>query len=128
MEFGVNQRRYSRGSSVFRQSMHAEMDLIRKLGNRAAGAKIYLYRFNNADGPESRCNKNGRPCMLCQHALKAAGVSRVVYVNDDGVVSTLKARDMVHLVGHPTEITRHFLDRYSGNHHGRFVAQDFLAG
>lgn len=124
----MNQRRYSRGSSVFRESMHAEMDLLRKLGTRASGAKIYLYRFNNADGPDSRCNKNGRPCMLCQHALKSAGVSRVSYVNDDGVVSTLKARDMVCLVGHPTEITKHFLERFAGNHHGRFVAQDFLAG
>ena len=108
--------------------MHAEMDLLRKLGDKANGSKIYIYRFNNADGPQSRCNKNGRPCMLCQHALKGAGVSRVVYVNDDGVVSTLKSRDMVHLIGHPVEITRRFLERYSGDHHGRFIATAFLAG
>jgi tRNA(Arg) A34 adenosine deaminase TadA len=127
INFGVNKRRYSRGKSVFKCSMHAEIDLLSKLGERASGSKIYLYRFNNTSCPKARENKNGKPCPLCQHALKNAGVSRVVYVDDNGEVNTLKNRDMIGLVGEPSSITNYFLDRFGDAHHGKFIVNEFIA-
>lgn len=127
VDFGVNKLRYSRNTSVFRRSMHAEMDLLRKLGPKAAGSKIFIYRFNNASGADSRQNKNGKPCLLCQHCLKNAGVARVNYVDDTGEVCTLKNRDMIELIGAPSKITEFFLDRFEGNHHGKFDPKYFVA-
>jgi len=108
--------------------MHAEMDLLRKLGPKSNGSKIFIYRFNNAAGKESRQNKNGKPCLLCQHCLKSAGVSRVHYVDNAGEVRTLKNRDMVELIGAPSKITERFLDRFEGNHHGKFDPEFFVVG
>lgn len=102
------------------------MDLLRKLGNKAEGSKVYIYRFNNANAPDARNNKNGKPCLLCQHCLKTAGVSRAVYIEDCGTVCSLKNRDMAELIGEPSYITRYFLDRFDGNHHGKFVASNFI--
>jgi len=107
--------------------MHAEINLLNKLGNKAKGAKIYIYRFNNTTSPTARENKNGKPCPLCQHALKKAGVSKVLYINDDGEVCTLRNRDMIGLVGEPAMITNHFLDRYGQDHHGKFAVMQFVA-
>lgn len=107
--------------------MHAEIDLLSKLGDKAKGSKIYLYRFNNTTSPYARENKNGKPCPMCQHALKNAGVSRVTYIDDDANVQQLKNRDMIGLVGAPSNITNHFLDRYGDSHHGKFVVNQFIA-
>jgi len=107
--------------------MHAEIDLLSKMGERASGSKIYIYRFNNTSCPYARQNKNGKPCPLCQHALKNAGVSRVVYVDDQGEVNTLKNRDMIGLIGQPSNITNHFLERYGDAHHGKFIVNEFIA-
>ena len=124
--FGVNKRRYCRGKSVFKCSMHAEIDLLNKLRERAIGSKIFVYRFNNTTCPKARENKNGKPCPLCQHALKNAGVSRVVYVDDNGKVNVLKNRDMISLVGEPSSITNYFLDRFGEQHHGKFLVEQFF--
>lgn len=107
--------------------MHAEIDLLNKLGERAKGSKLYLYRFNNTSSPTARENKNGKPCILCQHALKKAGVCKVYYVDDNGEVNILRNRDMVSLIGEPSNITNHFLDRHGDEHHGKFVAIEFIA-
>jgi tRNA(Arg) A34 adenosine deaminase TadA len=107
--------------------MHAEIDLMDKMGDKARGSKIYLYRFNNTSSPCARENKNGKPCPLCQHALKKAGVSRVVYIDDSGDIQTLKNRDMIGLVGEPSKITNHFLDRHGDDHHGKFIVMQFVA-
>ena len=126
VSFGVNKRRYSRHKSVFKCSMHAEIDLLSKLGDKADGCKVYIYRFNNTSCPKARQNKNGKPCPLCQHALKNAGVSRVVYVDDDGEMNTMKNRDMMELIGQPSNITNYFLERYGDAHHGKFMVQEFI--
>lgn len=107
--------------------MHAEIDLLNKLGNKAKGSKIYIYRFNNTTSPHARENKNGKPCMLCQHALKKAGVSKVYYVNDGGDTCILRHREMIELIGEPSNITNHFLDRYGVDHHGKFAVMEFIA-
>lgn len=107
--------------------MHAEIDLLNKIGDRAKGSKIFIYRFNNTTSPTARENKNGKPCPLCQHALKKAGVSKAYYVNDNGETCFLRNRDMVELIGEPSNITNHFLDRHGINHHGKFIALQFIA-
>lgn len=107
--------------------MHAEIDLLDKLGDRAKGSKIYLYRFNNTSSPYARENKNGKPCPMCQHALKSAGVARVVYIDDTGNMNQMKNRDMIGLIGEPSRITNLFLDRYGINHHGKFVVNQYIA-
>jgi deoxycytidylate deaminase len=107
--------------------MHAEMDLLRKLGNKSVGSKIYIYRFNNAAGKDSRQNKNGKPCLLCQHCLKHAGIARVHYLDDSSQVCTIKNRDMIELIGEPKEITCRFLDRFAENRHGKFDPVHFVA-
>ena len=127
LAFGVNQRRYSKNKSVFKCSMHAEIDLLNKLGAKAKGSKIYIYRFNNTTSPTARENKNGKPCPLCQHALKKAGVARAYYINDDGETCIIKNREMIGLIGEPANITNHFLDRYGIDHHGKFIANNFVA-
>jgi hypothetical protein len=59
--------------------------------------------------------------------LKKAGVSRVVYIDDSGDIQTLKNRDMIGLVGEPSKITNHFLDRHGDDHHGKFIVMQFVA-
>ena len=113
--------------SVFRCSMHAEIDLLNKLGDRAKGSKIYIYRFNNTGSPTARENKNGKPCALCQHQLKAAGISRVVYIDDNGEVNQIKNRELIGLVGQPSKITELFLDRFGQEHHGKFLINQYIA-
>jgi tRNA(Arg) A34 adenosine deaminase TadA len=107
--------------------MHAEIDLLSKMEERARGSKIYIYRFNNTTSPVARENKNAKPCPLCQHALKNAGVSRVIYIEDSGEVNTMKNRDMIGLVGEPSSITNFFLDRFGDAHHGKFIVNEFIA-
>lgn len=107
--------------------MHAEIDLLSKLEDKAVGSKIYIYRFNNTSSPSARENKNGKPCPFCQHALKNAGVSRVVYIDDHGNTNVLKNRDMINLIGEPSNITGHFLERYGDQHHGKFMVYQFVA-
>lgn len=107
--------------------MHAEIDLLNKLGPKAKGSKIYIYRFNNTTSPQARNNKNGKPCPLCQHALKKSGVSKVYYVNDDGNSCMLHNRDMIEMIGEPSRITNIFLDRHGDHHHGKFIVNEFIA-
>jgi hypothetical protein len=59
--------------------------------------------------------------------LKNAGVSRVVYIDDDGEMNTLKNRDMMELIGQPSNITNYFLERFGDAHHGKFLVQEFIA-
>ena len=107
--------------------MHAEIDLLTKLGKKASGSKLFLYRFNNTSSPDARRNKNGKPCPMCQHALKNAGVARVTYIDNDGTETILKNRNMIGLVGEPSHITNFFLDRLGKNHHGMFIINEFIA-
>lgn len=109
--FGVNRNRYVKNKSVFGCAIHAEVDLLHKLRDKAHGSKIYMYRFNNSTSPTARENKNGKPCALCQHALREAGVSRVVYQLDSGETATLKKRDMIALNAQPSNITESFMKR-----------------
>ena len=124
---GVNKRRFIRGKSTFDCSTHAEIDLLNKLGKRAHGSKIYLYRFNNTTHVDARKVKNAKPCVFCQHALKAAGVARVYYVNDHGEPCVLKNRDMTTVIADPSNITHHFLKRCNGVTNGQFFPKKYLS-
>ena len=124
--FGVNQKRHLKNRSTFKCSCHAEMDLLRKIGGKAKGSKIYLYRFNNTENPTARENKNGKPCIMCQHVLKSVGVSKIFYVDDDSNIQILKNRDMVSLIGSPATITRFFVDRDKDANNAKFIPMDYV--
>lgn len=125
--YGVNQRRYARGMSVFLNSLHAEADLLRRLGDRVANGKIFLYRFNNAEGSpfvgEPKCAK---PCLLCGHILREAKVSKVIFLNPAGEVEGLDGSELPMLRLQPALLTRMFLERGNEKKHGKFVASDYL--
>ena len=126
VEYGVNKRRHLKDKSVFHCSVHAEVDLLNKVGDKAKGGKIFLYRFNNTSANDAREVKNAKPCAMCQHALKKAGVSRVHHINDDGDLCQLKNRDLVNMVGEPSKITKYFLHRYGDDYHGKFAITQFI--
>lgn len=127
VEYGVNKRRHLRDKSVFHCSVHAEIDLLNKVGEKARGGKIYLYRFNNTTAKDAREVKNAKPCPMCQHQLRKSGVSRIFHVDDDGELCVLKNRDLLGLVGEPANITKHFLKRYGDDYHGKFAIMQFVA-
>lgn len=124
---GVNSLRYIRGKSTFLCSTHAEIHLIKKMGKRIRGCKIYVYRFNNSSAADAREVKSAKPCMLCQHELKNAGVSRVYYLNDEGRVEFMKNRDMITLVGNPAVLTSMFLSKADGDDNLKFIPSDYIA-
>ena len=126
VEYGVNKRRHLKDKSIFHCSVHAEVDLLNKVGDKAKGGKIYLYRFNNTTAKDAREVKNAKPCPMCQHELKKAGVARIFHVDDDGDLQVIKNRNLVGLVGEPANITKHFLHRYGDDYHGKFAIMQFV--
>ena len=123
---GVKKFKYGKNKSTFECSTHAEIDLLSKLGDKAKGSKIYVYRFNNNAHPEAREVKNAKPCLLCQHVLKLAGVARISYIDNDGNVMVLKNRDLVTLIANPINITHHFLHRSGVDHDNKFSPTDYV--
>jgi len=125
--YGVNQRRHAKAMSYFNDSLHAEKDLLRRFGTRIRGAKIFLYRFNNAHGsPVANKPLCARPCHLCSHSLREAGVNRVVYITDDGVVESIRGHELALLTEDPSVLTRMFLERAGNGSHGKFIAEGYL--
>lgn len=126
--YGVNQKRYANLFSYFYDSLHAEADLIRRYGDKIRGAKVFLYRFNNAPtspfGNKPLC---GKPCPLCSHVLRMAGINRVVWIDDAGEVQSMRGHEMPLLTEHPSVLTQLFLDRSGNEHHGKFFAESHLA-
>ncbi len=107
--------------STFECSTHAEIDLLVKIGEeKAKGSKFYVYRFNNTTNPTAREPKNGKPCLMCQHMLKKAGVSRIHYINDNGEVSVMKNSDLVSLIAEPRNITKYYLEKHNIDQENRF--------
>ena len=107
--------------------MHAEMDLLSKLGSKAVGAKIFVYRFNNTNNPNAREAKNAKPCILCQHSLKSAGIARIHYIDDNGVIQVIKNRDLVELKAKPSNITHYFLNKAGYHHDNKFCPMDYVS-
>lgn len=84
LTFGVNSERCSKKfmrryrDGTVRYHLHAEMDLLIKMGSQIAD-EIYVIRFR----------KNGeismaKPCKYCQKYLRRYGVKRVRYTNWEG--------------------------------------------
>jgi hypothetical protein len=44
----------------------------------------------------------------------------------DGKLQVLKNRDFLGLVGEPANITKHFLQRYGDDYHGKFAIMQFV--
>lgn len=124
--FGVNKRRHTKDGSVFFCSTHAEIDLMKKLGDKIKDCKIFVYRFNNTNHATAREPKCGKPCPLCQHVLKKAGAKKVFYMNMDGEVEMMKNQDMISLIGSPCNITKYFLLRNGDESHGKFHAMNYV--
>lgn len=124
--YGVNAKRYIRGMSTFSCSTHAEVALLKKMGKRIRGCRVYVYRFNNSSAPDARTPKNARPCLLCQHELRDSGVSKVIYLNDNGETHVLKNKDMARLKGHPSNITALFMSRIGSSPGVKFLAANYV--
>mgnify|MGYP003394332659 CR=1 FL=1 len=120
--------RYSRGLSYFTQSLHAEIDLIKKSPKQdLIGAKIYIYRFNNTSAPDAREPKISGPCLLCQHMLQKAMVGKVTYIDKNNVLVSTRGRDLHCLTEHPCQITRIFAKQQQANSDIRFEPQIYIA-
>lgn len=125
--YGVNQQRHARGISVFKDSLHAEADLIRRCGDSLDGTKVYLYRFNNAENsPYTDKPMCARPCLLCSHLLKQTGVKQVIFCDHQGTVQSLKRSELSFLKEDPSVLTKLFVDRV-GEMHRNFLAERHLA-
>lgn len=124
--YGVNKLRYRSEGSVFRCSIHAEMDLLNKLKERAAGCKIFVYRFNNTSNPTAREVHNAKPCLFCQHLLRKANVAKVQYLSDEGVVETMKKSDMAELIADPIDLTEHFVRKIAPHNSENFKPKMYL--
>ena len=84
----ANNTEGSAGNGVYRYSRHAEDNLLRLLNvRRRAGASnvyipvVYVYREH---GKRSGKALLSRPCRLCEHNLRAAGVKRVIFSTASG--------------------------------------------
>jgi hypothetical protein len=125
--YGVNRRRHSRRNSVFLDSLHSESDLIRRCHGNLNGAKVLLYRFNNAVGsPFAGIAKNAKPCLLCCHFLREAGAKQVIYIDDDAAVQSIRGTDLPLLTERPDILTRLFVERMGNFKHRNFLASRHL--
>lgn len=117
--YGINKMRHARHHSYFEDSLHAEADLIKKVGtDKIKNGKIFLYRFNLLENSPARHETlNARPCPLCQSVLKEAGASRIVYI-ERGIVKFLRHSELGALCGSPSQITKHYMGR--ATEHGKF--------
>lgn len=128
VNFGVNQLRYSRGLSYFKQSLHAEIDLIKKSKSTdIVGAKVYIYRFNNTTAPDAREPKTSEPCLLCQHMLNRAMVGKVTFIDKNNNLASVRSKDFHQLTDHPCQITKIFAEQQRANSEVRFEPQQYIA-
>jgi tRNA(Arg) A34 adenosine deaminase TadA len=58
-------------------SRHAEIHAMREAGENVAGAVLYIARVNNLGQ-----DRNSRPCILCEAAIKQANIKKVIYTKD----------------------------------------------
>ena len=78
----------SAGKGVYRYSRHAEDNLLRLLNIRrkTGGCSVQLptiFVFREHGG-EMRSQLTARPCRLCQHSLREAGIKKVKYSTEAG--------------------------------------------
>lgn len=59
-------------------STHAEIDALKKAGDKAIGAKLYVVRLTAAGRLA-----NSKPCVRCQVSIRAAGIRKVYYTIND---------------------------------------------
>ena len=82
---GVN--RYSKEihaseDNIICNTIHAEMDAIRRLPRPTRGADLIVIRV----GPENAL-KNSRPCAQCLAKLSKVGINRIIYSNESGGIT-----------------------------------------
>lgn len=80
---GHNSRRNQSHISVpYGHAEHAEASVLRMVGDRAHGATLYVARVLK----DSVSNGNAAPCSRCMLKMIDAGVSRVVFTSNTGIV------------------------------------------
>ena len=68
-------------------SLHAEIAALRGRSKEATrGATMYVVRLGGHGKKEL---KMSAPCVMCQHAMRAAGIKRVVYSIDENIVESM---------------------------------------
>lgn len=66
-------------------TVHAEEAALRLAGEHAAGATLYVTRVNRQGEW-----LDSRPCVRCHQQIVAAGISRIVYMGEDGDLVSMK--------------------------------------
>lgn len=101
---------------------------MRRHPTKIRGNKVFVYRFNNAlASPVAGQPLCAKPCPLCGHSLREAGVGRVIWIDNDGTVQSVRGKEFPQLTGDPAVITRLFLDQAGHDHHGKFMVQKYIA-
>jgi hypothetical protein len=103
----VNSIRFSKNNGFCDNSIHAENQLVNKLGDKAKNIKVFVYRFNWADQDGTLEARPSLPCMCCQHILKKAQVARVFAVNANNKVEMIKHENLAYFQAKPYEIVKH---------------------
>lgn len=72
------------------EAVHAEQNaIINGSPERMKDAIIYIAGFEE-DGRLA----SGKPCLLCQRMIKNAMISEVVYLNPEGIIVRVSAREL----------------------------------
>ena len=58
-------------------SRHAEIHAMKEAGDNVAGAVLYVARVNNFGQ-----DRNSKPCILCEAAIKEANIKKVIYTKE----------------------------------------------
>jgi len=72
-------------------SLHAEIAALRGKSKTATrGAVMYVIRLGGQGAKELRLSA---PCEMCQNAMRAAGIKRVIYSVDNDIVESMTLGD-----------------------------------
>lgn len=74
---GFNKVKTSPKSNNKYNMIHAELDALRKLRNRAEGYTALVYRSTRGGALAL-----SKPCVSCHLALKQAGIKKVIYTTE----------------------------------------------
>jgi len=71
----------------FLYNIHAEQAALIKRRHYDNGGNLVMYVWRERQDGTPGCSK---PCSMCQALLKEAGVRKVIYYNDQGVVEEMR--------------------------------------
>lgn len=83
---GSNERRSHAHRYPYREALHAEQIALMSARSNYEGATLYVCRVSEHD----ETFKMSKPCFWCMHNIIDAGISKVLYTEDDGTVTAFK--------------------------------------